>query len=206
VTAAKPKPAAKASKAAPMAEITMRKALSDPKLLGGSILGGESWAAWRVMLTAIVGEALTPDERALFKMLTGREYEPGEPVEEFWGAIGRRGGKSRAMGVLTVYLACFKNYDSVTVPGEKPTVLLLAQNVKQANVSLSYVAGILENAPMLAGMVQSRTADAIELNNGVTIEVRPASFRGLRGVTCVAVVADEIAFWFSEDSKRESRH
>jgi hypothetical protein len=198
MSAAAPKPASK-SKAAPLAAISMRKALSDPKLFG-SILGGDSWAAWRIILTAIMGESLTDDERAVFKELTGREREPGEQVEEFWGAIGRRGGKSRAMAALAVFLAVFKDYAAVTVPGEKPTVLLLAQNVKQAGVSLSYIVGILESIPMLAGMVRSKTADAIELSNGVTIEVRPASFRGLRGITAVAVVADEIAFWYSEDS------
>ena len=37
------------------------------------------------------------------------------------------------------------------------------------------------------------------LSNGVAIEVRAASFRGLRGVTCVAVLADEICFWQSDE-------
>jgi hypothetical protein len=35
-------------------------------------------------LVAIVGEALTEDERAIFNSLTGRDSEPLEPVEEFW--------------------------------------------------------------------------------------------------------------------------
>jgi hypothetical protein len=34
----------------------------------------------------------------------------------------------------------------------------------------------------------------------LTIEVRPATFRGTRGFTTVAVVADEIAFWRSDES------
>jgi hypothetical protein len=76
--------------------ITMREALEGDGYFG-RLLEGDSWAAWRVLLIAIVGERLTKRERVVFKGLTGRDSEPGEPVEEFWGVIGRRGGKTRAM-------------------------------------------------------------------------------------------------------------
>ena len=36
----------------------------------------------------------------------------------------------------------------------------------------------------------------MELTNGITLEVRPASFRKLRGPTYIAVIADELAFWY----------
>jgi hypothetical protein len=36
------------------------------------------------------------------------------------------------------------------------------------------------------------------LTNRVSIEVRSASFRRLRGPTYLAVIADEAAFWYSE--------
>jgi hypothetical protein len=76
--------------------VSMRQALGDPDLFG-AILAGESWAAWRVVLIAIVGEELTAEERIIFEGLTGREREPLEPVEEFWGVIGRRSGKTRQL-------------------------------------------------------------------------------------------------------------
>jgi len=60
--------------------ITMRAALEDKALLGG-VLGGDSWRAWRVLLIAIMGELLTPDERVTFAALAGREREPLEIVE-----------------------------------------------------------------------------------------------------------------------------
>lgn len=44
---------------------TLRRALVDANLLG-TLLAGESWLAWRVLLVAAMGEALTEDERALF--------------------------------------------------------------------------------------------------------------------------------------------
>jgi hypothetical protein len=189
---------AKAS-ATPKVAVTMRKASSDPKLLG-NVLAGESWRRWRTLLVSLMGEALTDDERAIFKDLTGREREPLERVEEFWGVIGRRGGKSRATAALVVFLACFVDHRSVIAVGERPTVLLLAQNQKQATIALSYICGIVETTPLLASLIKNRTAEALELKNGVTVEVRPASFRGLRGVTAVAIIADEIAFWYSDET------
>ena len=83
---------------------TMRRALTDPKLLGW-VPEGDSWAAWRTLLIALSGEKLTDEERVVFAALTGREHEPGLPVEEFWGVVGRRGGKTRAMSALAAYIA-----------------------------------------------------------------------------------------------------
>ena len=72
---------------------TMRKALTDRKLLG-KILDGPSWQAWRTLLIAAMGEALTDDERMIFTQLTGRAHEPLQRVEELEAVVGRRGGKS----------------------------------------------------------------------------------------------------------------
>jgi hypothetical protein len=106
--------------------VTMRRALSDEHLLGGA-LGGDSWLAWRVLLIAAMGEPLTDEERAIFAKLTGREREPGERVDELWCVIGRRGGKSRAVAALLVYLATMVDYRSQLVLGERGVVLCLAR-------------------------------------------------------------------------------
>lgn len=79
--------------------VTMREALASPAYFG-DVLAGASWAAWRVLLLALVGEALTDAEGETFTALTGRANGPSEPVGEFWAVIGRRGGKTRAMAVL----------------------------------------------------------------------------------------------------------
>jgi hypothetical protein len=57
-------------------KISLRKALTDPQLLGG-VLVGKSWQPWRTLLIAAMGETLSEDERAIFRALTGREREPG---------------------------------------------------------------------------------------------------------------------------------
>src|SRR5580700_6300416 len=100
----------------------------------------------------------------------------------------RRGGKSRAIGALCVFVAVFVDHSSVLVPGERPVVLCLAPTAKQAGVVYGYICAIFESSPLLAKLVTNKTAEILSLTNGIEIEVRPASFRGVRGLTCVAVV------------------
>jgi hypothetical protein len=187
------------AKPSPAPKMTMRRALSDPALLG-KVLEGDSWKPWRTILVAMMGEALTEDERVIFTRLTGRPSEPLEPVDEFWGIVGRRGGKSRSAAVLAIYQAVFVDHSKALVVGERPAVLCLAENQKQALVVYGYVTGILESTPMLAKLVTNKTQDTLSLSNGIDITVRAASFRGLRGLTNVCVIADEAAFWYDEAS------
>jgi len=181
-------------------QTTLRAALEDPALLG-SILHGSSWFAWRTLLIASMGEPLTCDEeREAFRRLTGRPAEPRERADEFWAVVGRRGGKTRAAATLAVYVAALADHSDCLAIGERGLCLFIAENTKQAAVAFGYAAGIFENVPMLAELVVNRTADTISLSNSVDLEVRAASFRGLRGPTCVGVIADEACFWAVDDA------
>jgi hypothetical protein len=177
---------------------TIRKALYDQQLLGG-ILAGDSWSVWRALLIAAMGEKLTDDERATFQSVTGRPQEPRERVEELWVVVGRRGGKTRTAALLAVYIAALVDHRANLSPGERGLCLFLAQNVKQAQVAFGYCRAIFEDVPLLSALVKSTTADTISLNNGIDLEIRAASFRGLRGVTCVAVIGDEASFWRTDE-------
>ena len=179
--------------------VSMREALESRGYFGG-LLGGDTWRAWRVLLIAIAGEELTPSERAIFRTLTNREREPAEPVEEFWGVIGRRGGKTRAMAVLAAFVAACVDHRHVLAPGERGILPILAVSTAQAATAFNFISGVFATAPNLKGLVESHTADTLRLASGVDIEVRPASFRTIRGVTAVAAICDEIAYWRSEDS------
>jgi hypothetical protein len=53
---------------------------------------------------------------------------------------------------------------------------------------------------MLSKLVTGRTAESLTLANGVDVKVRSASFRGIRGVTALACIADEAAFWYDDSS------
>jgi hypothetical protein len=176
--------------------IRLRKALSDPQLLGGAVKG-ESWQAWRALLVAAMGEELTSKDVEIFRKLTGRQREPRQRVEELVCVIGRRGGKSRAMATLACYIAGLCEHD--LAPGERGVALLIAPDQRQAKIALDYATAVFENSPVLRQLIGNRTQDELELKNGIAIEVRAASFRRLRGPTYVAVFADEAAFWPADE-------
>src|SRR5262249_11585251 len=104
--------------------ISLRQSLQDPNLLGGA-LTGESWAAWRTLLVASMGESLTEDERAIFRALTGRDREPLQRVDQFAAVIGRRGGKSRAMGTLAPYTRDLCDNGAELCPGSAVSCFVL---------------------------------------------------------------------------------
>ena len=57
--------------------VTLRRALTDPELLGAS-LSGNSWGTWRTMWLAFLGEQLVDDELLAFRQLTQRHDPPTE--------------------------------------------------------------------------------------------------------------------------------
>jgi hypothetical protein len=174
----------------------MREALADVRLLG-NVLAGDSWQAWRVLLIAMMGEALNDDERIIFTKLTGRETEPLQRIEEAAFVVGRRGGKSRSMATGATYIAGLCKHQ--LVHGERGVLLCIAPYQRQAAIVLEYAAAAFEQSPILRQLVVNRTQDTLELTNGISIEVRSASFRRLRGPTYIAVLADEAAFWYSDE-------
>src|SRR5262249_23754717 len=75
---------------------TLRKALGSPALLGDPI-PGDTGASWRALLFSTLGEPLEPAELELYRQFTQRQDPPGARVDEFYGIVGRRGGKARAI-------------------------------------------------------------------------------------------------------------
>ena len=175
----------------------IREALEDPLLLG-HVIADDSWSVWRTLLIAAMGEALTDDERIIFKQFTGREREPLQRVNELAVVAGRRGGKTRAMAVLVTYLATLCNHGDALARGETGVLLCIAQDQRVATKILDFVQADIEGSDILRGLFRSRRSDTIELASNINIEVRPASFRKLRGPTYIAVIADELAFWYTD--------
>ena len=81
--------------------------------------------------------------------------------------------------------------------GETGVLLCVAQDQKIAKLLLDRVEANLQDSPILHQLIKGRTQDSIELTNNINIEVRPASFRKLRGPTYITIIADELAFWFT---------
>ncbi|YBV97392.1 hypothetical protein M1D80_11050 [Phyllobacteriaceae bacterium JZ32] len=185
--------------------VSIREALADPKLLGNAI-PGDSWKVWRTLMIACMGEALDDEERELFKTVTGRDSEPLERVEEFWGVIGRRGGKTRAIGTLGAYVSTLCDWSDVLAPGERGVLPVLAASTSQADRAFQHIAGVLQHSPVLAEMIDGEpTSDTIRLTTSIDIQIRPANFRTIRGVTSIAAICDEVAFWSIDGSANPDR-
>ena len=101
------------------------------------------------------------------------------------------------MATLAVYIAGLCKHPLVR--GERGVLLCIAPDQRQAAITLDYATAAFEASPILKQLIANRTADTLELSNGITIEVRAASFRRLRGPTYIAVIADEAAFWYSDE-------
>jgi len=179
--------------------VTIRDAMTDPALFGGQF-GGESWTAWRALLAGFYGLALDDGEAQHWHALTGRESAPQAAHDELWLVVGRRGGKSQCAALTAVYERAFRDHRDSLAPGEVATVRVMAADRAQARSVMRYIGGLIESNPMLARMVERQDRESIELTNRAVIEVGTASFRTARGYTFAAVIADEIAFWRSEDS------
>ena len=184
--------------------VTTRDLMTDPELFGGQF-GGESWAAWRALLAGFYGLELSEGELAHWQELTGRESPAETPHSELWLAIGRRGGKSQAAALLAVFESAFSDYTEQLSPGEVATAMVLAADRKQARTVMRYVSGLLHANPMLERMILREDRESIELTNRTVIEVHTASFRAVRGYTVAACIADEIAFWRSDESANPDR-
>ncbi|MDR6302560.1 hypothetical protein GGQ85_000236 [Nitrobacter vulgaris] len=179
---------------------TILDAINDPALFAPAFKNPESWAAWHVFLSALFGLPLNDEQRELFRECTRRDAPNLEGHTEAWLVCGRRGGKSFIMALTAVYLATFKDYTQHLSPGERGTIMLIAQDRRQARVLVRYIKGLLHSVPMLKALIDSERTDQIDLCNRVTIEVHTASFRSTRGYSIVAAVLDEIAFWPIENA------
>ena len=178
--------------------VSIREFFADPEL-GGHILPGETLQPHRVFLMAAMGDQLTDAERVIFKKFTGRDHEPGQPVSEFYWVSGRRTAKTRSCGAAATYLGACVDWSDVLIAGETGVLLCLAQDQRVATQLLNYVFENLNASPVLKQLIVRRAADAIELQGNIRIEVRPASFRKLRGPTYIGIICDEMAFFYADD-------
>jgi hypothetical protein len=180
--------------------VPFREAIEDPALLG-PILHGKSWSTWKAVLLAVMGEKLTADELEIFHRVAGERTDPPpRRADEFAAVVGRRGGKDRSTSVIAAYIAGLCDHSDALVPGERPVLLCIAPDQRQATVQLNYIEAAFRRSPMLSTLVEGGTKDTLRLTNGIDIEVRAAHFRRIRGLTCVAVVASECAFWFTDEA------
>ena len=188
-----------------MKKITLHEFMTN-KQLAGRLFGKDSFGHWRTMAKILDGAPLNADDLALFQKCTGRTTPPTTPVTEFYGVKSRREGYTAFFGGLVpLHRACFVDYTPYLAPGERATIALVFPDRKQARVAMRYISGLLHEIPMIERLVERESTDSIDFTTRVTIEVHTASFRSMRGYTIAMLVADELAFWRTDDSANPDR-
>jgi len=171
--------------------IDIISAIKDP-----NILGDELSPAQEAALRTLYGLPVDGDMAALVAQCTGRMPEMREYREAAF-ICGRRSGKSDKLAAnVAIYESFFRKHKLSA--GERGIVLLMAQNVRAANVVANYIKGKIEKSPILSQHVVASRALELDLDNGITIAIHPSSFRAIRGLSVVTCICDEVAFWFTE--------
>ncbi len=174
-----------------------------PREFIGELIGAlwhtPGYAAWRAFVAALFTQKLAADELGAFTQCTGLRDQGETKYREAWLPIGRRGGKSRALALIAVYLAVCEDWTPYLVPGERGHIVVLAAQTKQARVIMNYVKAALGDE-RLKGLVERDLAETIDLAGQVTIEVVTASISAVRSRTILCALCDEIAFWRSDET------
>ena len=186
------------------ADTSIIEALADPDLFAPHFKlhrkHGDTWQRWRVFLKALFALPMDAADLVIYQECTGRTDPPTEPVTEAALVVGRRGGKSRALALVAVFLTTFRDYDEYLAPGEVATVAVIAAGRKQARAIFRFALGLLKGVDLLAPMVKDSDTETITLTNRTAIEITTASFRTVRGGTLIAALCDEVAFYRSDEN------
>jgi hypothetical protein len=134
-----------------------------------------SWDGWRAVLARLT-----------------------DAIREFYAAVGRGAGKSRIVALLACYFATRDH--ARRAPGERIYVAVIAPDRRQAAITHRYILGLLQSVPALAALIVNVTRDAIELSNGVVIEVVTANLVAPRGRSYALVIIEEAAFLPTDES------
>lgn len=171
----------------------------DPLILGphfGEYSPDSSFARWDTVSKVVfgLGSSLEDHELAFFREHTGWENPPQEPIKEFYGIIGRRGGKSINIASWAAYLAVVPDYSHVLKPGETGYIGLICPDRDQGRVPLSYLRAMFTGSPILQKEVEDILNTEIRLKKGISIQILTAANASIRGRTLICAIFDEAAF------------
>ena len=93
-----------------------------------------------------------PAESCFASVRAALRFLPGQ-FSEAALVVGRRGGKSRILALIAVYLGCFRDYAPYLAPGEVATIAILAANRPQARSIFRYISGLLKAIALFKPMI-----------------------------------------------------
>jgi hypothetical protein len=163
----------------------------------GSFFRGcpETWKPWLTFFKVLGGERLDAEEMALFTECTGLEDLPTEPIREVFIIAGRRSGKSTAVALLSAFYAIWGGWEKHLSKGERARIFIVSPTKSQGQIIKGYLEAIFDLNGSLRSMVKRNLQESLELVNGTTIEIRPASWRATRGFTVGLLAMEELSYW-----------
>jgi hypothetical protein len=186
------------AKPEPKAPISIIDACTDPDIFAPWFRDPETWTNWFVFLRVVFGLNLDDRELAAFKKFTGRTAPLPAGYLEATLVVGRRGGKSLILALIAAFLAAFYDWSPYLTGGERGTIMVVSADRKSAKSIFRYLKEML-SIPLLAGLIERDLQEAIDLTNGITIEILAANFKTTRSRTCLAALLDEEAFWPTDE-------
>lgn len=160
---------------------------------------GTDWDAWRAFVKTLFGIPLDERDCRTIKLCTG--LEPEQVVRahrEAWLPIGRRGGKSRTLAMVALYLAVCFDWTPYLAPGQFGYISVLSDSRDHAGEIMNYIKGALGH-PKLVALSSRDLAETVDLAGRVRIQVVTASIKAVRAHTVLAALCDEIAHWEADE-------
>ncbi len=175
------------------ASVNIIEAVRDKRLLGHYFKDVKSWGVWLTVLKALFSLPFTAEDWPNWKRIAGERPLP-EKVKELWVVAARRLGKTTIMAVVAVFLGVFKKWNEHLSAGERGHIICIAVDRKQAGELFRRIRHTFA-LPFFRQLMERETLDEIWLKNGIVIAVKTADFRSIRGLTIVAALLDEAAFY-----------
>ena len=175
----------------------IREALKDPLLLG-HVIADDSWSVWRTLLIAAMGKRLPTMSASSSSSSRGASASHCSASTSSRWLLGE-GAVRPALWQCSYPISQRFAVTATLLREVRPAFCsALRKTSVSPRRSLDFVQADIEGSDILRGLFRSRRSDTIELASNINIEVRPASFRKLRGPTYIAVIADELAFWYTD--------
>jgi len=177
------------------------EAIEDPRFFRPLFRDISTWRGWIVFLKSVFGIPISDAvELGVYESCTGLSSPKNIRAREVYCIAGRRSGKSWISSIIAVYLACFKDWRPFLSPGERGMIFVVACDKLQSSVIKQYISGILHSNRGFEKMIIGETAERIDLINNITIMVKTASYRSIRGFTLLCAILEELAFWRSDET------
>lgn len=156
----------------------------------------KTWRAWMTFFQALTGaQVRSKADIQLIRDCTGLASPPTKPAKEAFLVCGRRSGKSTISALLAVFYAIWGGWEKYLSPGERCKVFVIAVNMDQADVIIGKVKALLDLNSFMRSQVERMLKYSVKLKSGVDIEIKPASWRTVRGFSVGLLIMEELAFF-----------